>query len=282
MSKPVLYLFNGKVARFGSGVFGFIPAEVYTVTLDTVSHGSISASPMSGSAGTTISLSSTPDSGYELDYFTVNGVSIIGNTFTMPADNVTVGAVFKAEQIILPQYTIRAKTAPGTTIKLYKSWPGSTITAVQGQDDVYDVYVPPDYRNRWDSLFQYESHIVEILGINCSGVTSMKTFFGSCTNLRTVAQFDTSGVGNMANMFIYCSSLQTVPLLDTSSASDTSQMFYDCTSVQSGALALYQQASSQTNPPSSHSSMFKNCGKDTVTGAAELAQIPSSWGGTGA
>lgn len=27
--------------------------------------------------------------------------------------------------------------------------------------------------------------------------------------------------------------------------------------------------------------MFKNCGKGTTTGAAELAQIPSDWGGTG-
>ena len=26
--------------------------------------------------------------------------------------------------------------------------------------------------------------------------------------------------------------------------------------------------------------MFKDCGKDTATGAAELAQIPSDWGGT--
>ena len=55
-----------------------------------------------------------------------------------------------------------------------------------------------------------------------------------------------------------------------------------CLNVQSGALALYQQASSQTNPPSSHNNTFYNCGKFTTTGAAELAQIPSDWGGTGA
>jgi hypothetical protein len=59
-------------------------------------------------------------------------------------------------------------------------------------------------------------------------------------------------------------------------------MFRDCLNVQSGALALYQQASTQTTPPSDHSYTFTNCGKNTQTGAAELAQIPSSWGGTGA
>lgn len=101
MSKPILYLFNGKVARVGSVAIGYMP-KVYTVTLDTVTHGYISATPMSGTSGTTIILSNTPDSGYVLDYYTLNGVAIVGNTFSMPAENVTVGAVFKVDE----QYTI--------------------------------------------------------------------------------------------------------------------------------------------------------------------------------
>jgi hypothetical protein len=60
------------------------------------------------------------------------------------------------------------------------------------------------------------------------------------------------------------------------------RMFNDCLNVQSGALALYQQASTQTTPPSEYYNTFYNCGSNTTTGAAELAQIPSSWGGTGA
>jgi hypothetical protein len=59
-------------------------------------------------------------------------------------------------------------------------------------------------------------------------------------------------------------------------------MLQNCYKVETGALALYQQASTQATPPSKHDSTFWNCGRDTVTGAAELAQIPSSWGGTGA
>jgi len=55
------------------------------------------------------------------------------------------------------------------------------------------------------------------------------------------------------------------------------RMFYQCTNVQSGALALYQQASSQTTPPTSHNQTFYNCGSNTTTGSAELAQIPSGW-----
>jgi hypothetical protein len=40
---------------------------------------------------------------------------------------------------------------------------------------------------------------------------------------------------------------------------------------------LYQQASTQTNPPTNHDATFRSCGRDTTTGAAELAQIPSDW-----
>jgi hypothetical protein len=55
------------------------------------------------------------------------------------------------------------------------------------------------------------------------------------------------------------------------------RMFSFCREVQSGALALYQQASSQANPPTNHHSTFSMCGENTDTGAAELAQIPYEW-----
>jgi hypothetical protein len=55
------------------------------------------------------------------------------------------------------------------------------------------------------------------------------------------------------------------------------RMFYETPKVQSGALALYQQASTQTNPPTNHNETFTRCGTNTTTGAAELAQIPSDW-----
>lgn len=114
-----------------------------------------------------------------------------------------------------------------------------------------------------------------------SKVTNMEEMFGH-SKLTSIPLFDTSSVINMAYMFNMCNKLTSIPLFDTSKVTSMSNMFYGCTMVDSGALALYQQASSQTNPPSSHSNTFYNCGRDTTTGAAELAQIPSSWGGTGA
>lgn len=110
-----------------------------------------------------------------------------------------------------------------------------------------------------------------------SSVTHMSAMFSDCTSLTTVPLFDTSNAIYMDDMFNDCTSLTTVPLFNTSKVTDMREMFDGCTNVQSGALALYQQASSQPTPPSNHTLTFRDCGSNTQTGAAELAQIPSDW-----
>ena len=112
---------------------------------------------------------------------------------------------------------------------------------------------------------------------NTSNVGNMTYMFGICNSLTSVPLFDTSSVTKMSSMFRDCSSLTTVPLFNTSNVGNMKYMFENCKNVQSGALALYRQASTQTNPPSDHSRTFRNCGSDTTTGAAELAQIPEDW-----
>ena len=134
------------------------------------------------------------------------------------------------------------------------------------------------------------SSVTEIQGLfyNCtaltatplfdtSNVTNMHEMFYGCSSLTSVPLFDTSNVTDMGSMFSGCTSLTSVPLFDTSNVTNMQYMFANCVNVESGALALYQQASTQMVPPARHPYAFKNCGRDTVTGAAELAQIPSGW-----
>lgn len=73
----------------------------YNITLGNVGHGSISASPTTALSGTNITLIATPASGYSLYAWYVfktgdmnTTVSVSGNSFTMPAFNVTVMATF--------------------------------------------------------------------------------------------------------------------------------------------------------------------------------------------
>ena len=98
----------------------------------------------------------------------------------------------------------------------------------------------------------YKEH--RILGMNSTGVTNME-------------RFD------------YCGSILigTIPLFDTTALTNVVQMFYSCYNVEGGALALYQQMSAQANVPSYHNGCFDDCGYDTQTGSAELAQIPNDW-----
>jgi len=202
----------------------------------------------------------------------------------------------------LPERTIRVRWASDATPHDIE---GATITRVAGYTDIYDIHIPSD---KWNSLFIYSGpqNLLEVIGANTRGVTDMGDMFNACSSITTVPLFDTSKVVETDNMFTDCTSLRTVPLFDTSNVINMYAMFDECTSltsiplfntskaervhnmfwhcykVESGALALYQQMSSQANPPAVHGSAFFKCGQDTVTGAAELAQIPSSWGGTGA
>ena len=151
-------------------------------------------------------------------------------------------------------------------------------------------------------LFNTFINLRKVALFDTSNVTNMSNMFYDCYSLTTIPLFDTSKVTNMSNMFYYCTSLESVPLLDTGVVRDMETMFYNCTSlkhiplfntiagpnmnytfyncknVESGALALYRQASSQgAMRITEHNATFRNCGSDTTTGAAELAQIASDW-----
>jgi surface protein len=131
------------------------------------------------------------------------------------------------------------------------------------------------------ATFQGCTALTTVPLLDTSSATTIASMFSGCTSLQTVPLFNTANVTRMSSTFQGCSALTAVPLFNTANVTDMYNTFISCYNVESGALALYQQASTQTTPPSNHDGTFKNCGRDTVTGAAELAQIPSSWGGTG-
>lgn len=197
----------------------------------------------------------------------------------------------------LPANTIRCKFSSGYTPTI-----GDSQTLVDSTNNVWDIYRESNY---WTSaVFNGSTYLLEILGANTTNVTSMYRLFRNCTSLTTVYLFDTrkvttmesmfqncssliasplfntSNVTNMNQMFNSCTSLTAVPLLDTSKVTNMGYMFQNCTNVAGGAYALYQQASSQAIPPSTHNMTFTDCGKNTATGRSDLRKIPYAWGGT--
>ena len=64
------------------------------ITVADPANGTVKVNPANGSEGTLITVTATPDKGYELAYITVDGEKISGNTFRMPDHDVTVSALF--------------------------------------------------------------------------------------------------------------------------------------------------------------------------------------------
>ena len=176
----------------------------------------------------------------------------------------------------LPPNTVRVRTNDGLVPYKSSNDPATyeTATLVEGTSDVYDVYKSGTDFYRF---LQQSSNVIEVLGANTTGITNMSHMFAGCYSLTSVSLFDTSNVQTMLGMFDSCTALTAVPLFNTYSVTQMSYMFDGCYNVETGALALYRRASTQANPPTSHTKTFRGCGVNTTTGAAELAQIPEDW-----
>lgn len=103
--------------------------------------------------------------------------------------------------------------------------------------------------------------------------------FSWCRSLTSSPLFNTSAGTEFTSMFNNCDNLQAVPRLNMPNAESVDYMFYTCPRVASGALALYQDLAAlpALSAASTHLKCFGDCGVNTTTGAAELAQIPSGW-----
>ena len=90
------------------------PTE-YSVTVSTDGSGTASASLTTAAAGTEITLTATPDTGYHFKEWQVvtGGVTIKDNKFTMPAGNVEVKAIFEKDATPPPaptEYSVKVST----------------------------------------------------------------------------------------------------------------------------------------------------------------------------
>lgn len=153
----------------------------------------------------------------------------------------------------LPSHTIRVRYAPGTTCDAY----ADSKTCIDETNNIWDVYKSSD---NWQYTFSGEPGIVEVLGANTTGVTNMSSMFQGTSD---------------ANM---CQLTNINFNFDVSSLTSVGAMFDYCKNVEGGILNFYNRLLNEAQIGSSnHTWCFRNCGSNTVTGSAELAQIPSGW-----
>lgn len=166
----------------------------------------------------------------------------------------------------LPQYTIRARFASTPAATSGGSFSG-TITNVSG--DIYDIQT-----SNWNKLFgapilfgsaQIDKKPVEVLGANCTDVTSMNYTFYGCS-FSAIPLMDTSSVTSMFQTFGGNTSLTSVPLFDTSNVTDFTSMFEGCTALTSAPA--FNMSSATTV-----SYMFRNCGALTTAPALSTGSV---------
>ena len=98
-------------AAYTGDTFGGLPVTAnltapstttYSVTVNAATNGTVTADKETAAEGATVTLTVTPESGYELESLTVGGTDVTAQvtngtyTFAMPAKNVTVTATFEA------------------------------------------------------------------------------------------------------------------------------------------------------------------------------------------
>lgn len=106
----------GAAGYDGGNWLDIVDIIVYNVTIQKEGNGTASASPASAKQGAAITLDAVPDSGYHFKEWQVisGSVTISGSSFTMPAANVTVKAVFEPDSGSTPQPAQYSVTVNGS------------------------------------------------------------------------------------------------------------------------------------------------------------------------
>lgn len=100
------------------------------------------------------------------------------------------------------------------------------------------------------------------------------------SSLEEIPNWNWTKASNLAKVFRGCTALTSIPDMGVpTNATTCASMFENCPNISSGITRAYNNLSSSSSI-TTHTSTFKNCGSNTTTGSAELAQIPQDWGGT--
>lgn len=111
-----------------SVVVTFAEKPTYAITVDEAENGTVTVDKETACEGETVTVTAKPDKGYVLQEITVNdgAVTVTDGKFTMPAEAVTVTAVFEAK----PVFTITVEDNGNGTVTVDKetACEGETVT----------------------------------------------------------------------------------------------------------------------------------------------------------
>lgn len=169
----------------------------------------------------------------------------------------------KYNPLNLPPYTMRLRYVDGSDqLVKYDSGRGSCIfTQISESPNVWDItrtggdHIGSDIGS-WDFLLSDHYDLLEVIGANTEGVTSMVGTFTNCPRLSSVCLFNTENVvyaerlfGNIGyGPYTYsgCTSLSSVPEFSFNSLTDMTEMFMRCKNLSSVHLNNLSNVTSMT------------------------------------
>jgi hypothetical protein len=256
-----MIVFNSNVLKFGGFWLGFgsspTPPTIYRINVPpTVEHGTVSVLPTEGPTGTLVTISTVPDTGYELDTISLTGAELInGNQFYIDDSDVTVNVTYKSTSL-LPANTTRFRfsdptydpTVDDTRATWYRTW-----TRVSSSPNVWDLtmtatdwhrrmseiaeYMTSKWRDanneitivdstfdgQWYYTFQHASSLKAIEQFHGRIARSESTFWDS--GITAFPALNMTGCEELWGTFAYCYNLATCPLIDTSSVQGMGSLF---------------------------------------------------------
>lgn len=178
------------VAGSGPTPPGPTPPTYYHV-YTSATNGTITATPVSGISGTTVTLSNTPDTGYEFDSYSLTGatlydtnkfdinnsdVNVVGNFIASgPSDEVTIGTqTWKIKNLDIDDgqggiYTHAVNYGQGSVTEYYYTW----AAAVRVANSISGWHLPS--YSEWDSL-------ASAVGGSSTAGTKLKSTYGWYNN----------------------------------------------------------------------------------------------------
>ena len=258
-----------------TGVFALtLPEYVITTAVATLTHNGVNLY----AAGDTITLSYSGEvpEGYAPVY-SVNGIAISGNTFTMPFEDATVTVEVQRLRYIYDSETHELALLFGPFNKNDKWGDDVPIDSVTSVTATEEVSFTDDCSYLFANFDNCES--MDLSKVNTDNVTNMYGMFSICSSLGSLdlSSWNIANVTNMTAMFYGCKSLETFNLStwDVSNVTDMGSMFGNCTGLTTLDLKGWD-VSNVTNT----ATMFTTCSSltaldvsDWIIGSANLTSM---------
>lgn len=177
-----LLKFNNKLIKSDNRIICEFEKPIYNVNLFESNYGSITAYPMSGYAGTMISLSNTPNTDCSFSQYNLTGGVLTGNEFVLNNDVSAQGVFSRNVHSITTQTdghgTITATPTTGysgTTVSLSNtpsnnyvfnnySITGATLTGNQFKIQTNDITAKANFKTLYDTLYLSDNTIHKYTG----------------------------------------------------------------------------------------------------------------------